>query len=97
MTIGHTVIVADNLFSGSMHNIQQWVGHPNFEFLRHDIVDPLVVEVDQIYHLACPASPKFYKVCDAVYFKHLLRILNIHSITILIHSWVLLLFVVCIN
>jgi UDP-glucuronate decarboxylase len=51
----------DNLFSGSKTNIRQWLGHPRFEFVRHDVTLPLVVEVDQIYHLACPASPVFYQ------------------------------------
>jgi len=55
------VICADNLFSGEKNNIAKWLGHPRFEFLRHDVTFPLVVEVDQIYHLACPASPVFYQ------------------------------------
>ena len=59
--MGHDVIVADNLFTGTKANLIQWQGHPNFEFIRHDVVDPLKIEVDQIYHLACPASPPFYQ------------------------------------
>uniref|UniRef100_A0A0C9S8R9 UDP-glucuronate decarboxylase n=1 Tax=Wollemia nobilis TaxID=56998 RepID=A0A0C9S8R9_9CONI len=55
------VIVADNFFTGSKDNIRKWIGHPNFELIRHDVTEPLLVEVDQIYHLACPASPIFYK------------------------------------
>ncbi|ELR23417.1 UDPglucuronate decarboxylase, putative [Acanthamoeba castellanii str. Neff] len=55
------VICADNLFSGSKANIRQWLGNPRFEFVRHDVTQPLLVEVDQIYHLACPASPVFYQ------------------------------------
>lgn len=55
------VIVADNYFTGSKDNIRRWIGHPNFELIRHDVTEPLLVEVDQIYHLACPASPIFYK------------------------------------
>ncbi|XP_072976544.1 UDP-glucuronic acid decarboxylase 6-like [Typha angustifolia] len=55
------VIVADNFFTGSKDNIRKWIGHPRFELIRHDVVEPLLVEVDQIYHLACPASPIFYK------------------------------------
>lgn len=55
------VIVADNFFSGSKDNLKKWIGHPNFELIRHDVTETLLVEVDQIYHLACPASPIFYK------------------------------------
>ncbi|CAL5365849.1 unnamed protein product [Camellia sinensis] len=55
------VIVADNYFTGSKDNLKQWIGHPRFELIRHDVTEPLLVEVDQIYHLACPASPIFYK------------------------------------
>ncbi|BBN02938.1 UDP-glucuronate decarboxylase [Marchantia polymorpha subsp. ruderalis] len=55
------VIVADNFFTGTKENLKRWMGHPNFELIRHDVTEPLLVEVDQIYHLACPASPIFYK------------------------------------
>eukprot|EP00850_Spirogloea_muscicola_P003781 SM000015S01281 [mRNA] locus=s15:1049301:1052649:+ [translate_table: standard] len=55
------VIVADNYFTGSKDNLKRWIGHPDFELIRHDVTEPLLVEVDQIYHLACPASPIFYK------------------------------------
>ncbi|CAI0411368.1 unnamed protein product [Linum tenue] len=55
------VIVADNYFTGSKDNLKKWIGHPRFELIRHDVTEPLLVEVDQIYHLACPASPIFYK------------------------------------
>ncbi|KAK4399853.1 UDP-glucuronic acid decarboxylase 6 [Sesamum angolense] len=55
------VIVADNYFTGSKDNLRQWFDHPRFELIRHDITKPLLVEVDKIYHLACPASPIFYK------------------------------------
>lgn len=55
------VICVDNLFSGQKSNILHHIGKPNFEFIRHDITEPLHVEVDQIYHLACPASPVFYQ------------------------------------
>jgi UDP-glucuronate decarboxylase len=55
------VICVDNCYSGSKDNIRQWLGHDRFEFIRHDITLPLLVEVDQIYHLACPASPVFYQ------------------------------------
>ncbi|KAK1415576.1 hypothetical protein QVD17_31359 [Tagetes erecta] len=55
------VIVVDNFFTGSKDNLRQWIGHPRFELIRHDVTETLLVEVDQIYHLACPASPIFYK------------------------------------
>lgn len=60
MIDGHEVTVADNLFTGRKRNIQHWLGHKNFELIHHDIVNPLYVEVDQIYHLASPASPPHY-------------------------------------
>jgi len=57
----HYVICLDNNFTGSIDNIQDLLTHKNFEFIRHDIIEPLLIEVDQIYHLACPASPKAYQ------------------------------------
>ncbi|GAA5848734.1 hypothetical protein JCM8547_004612 [Rhodosporidiobolus lusitaniae] len=59
--LGHDVVVLDNFFSGSKSTLSHWVGHPNFELVRGDVVEPILVEVDQIYHLACPASPKAYQ------------------------------------
>ena len=58
---GNYVICLDNNFTGSMENIKPLLGNPNFEFIRHDIVLPIYLEVDQIYHLACPASPRAYQ------------------------------------
>lgn len=58
---GSHVICVDNLFTGSKHNIAHLVSHPKFEFIRHDISHPLYLEVDQIYNLACPASPVSYQ------------------------------------
>jgi len=58
---GHDVLSADNYFTGSKQNITHLMGTPNFEFMRHDITFPLYVEVDQIYNLACPASPIHYQ------------------------------------
>jgi len=60
MLEGHEVFVVDNYFTGRKRNIEQWLGHENFEMLHHDIVNPLFIEVDQIYHLASPASPPHY-------------------------------------
>ncbi|GAA5930811.1 hypothetical protein JCM1841_000193 [Sporobolomyces salmonicolor] len=62
MFLGHDVVVLDNFFSGSKTTLAHWVGHPNFELVRGDVVEPHLVEVDQIYHLACPASPKAYQL-----------------------------------
>ncbi|KAK3825743.1 MAG: hypothetical protein J3Q66DRAFT_277611 [Benniella sp.] len=61
MLMGHEVTVLDNFFTGSKRNVQHWMGHPHFELIRHDVVDPFMIEVDQIYHLACPASPPHYQ------------------------------------
>ena len=58
---GNDVICADNLFTGSKENILHLLDNPYFEFLRHDITFPLFVEVDEIYNLACPASPVHYQ------------------------------------
>ncbi|KAL2660949.1 hypothetical protein AAZV13_03G173500 [Glycine max] len=58
---GDSVIVVDNFFTGMKENVMHHFGNPNFELIRHDVVEPLLLEVDQIYHLACPASPVHYK------------------------------------
>lgn len=61
MNAGEEVICLDNYFTGRKQNVAQWYGHPRFELIRHDITDPIRLEVDQIYHLACPASPVHYQ------------------------------------
>jgi UDP-glucuronate decarboxylase len=61
MLMGHEVTVVDNFFTGSKRNVAHWLGHPHFELVRHDIIDHFAIEVDQIYHLACPASPPHYQ------------------------------------
>ncbi len=58
---GHEVVCADNLYTGNRDNLRGLLGHHRFEFLRHDVTLPLVVEVDEIYNLACPASPIYYQ------------------------------------
>jgi UDP-glucuronate decarboxylase len=58
---GHDVLCVDNFFTGSKTNIAHLIGHPYFELMRHDVTFPLYVEVDQIYNLACPASPVHYQ------------------------------------
>jgi len=60
MKEGHEVIVVDNFFTGRKRSVEHWIGHTNFELIHHDIVNPLYIEVDQIYHLASPASPPHY-------------------------------------
>ena len=61
MARGDSVIVVDSLFTGRKENVQHHFDNPKFELIRHDVVEPLMLEVDQIYHLACPASPVHYK------------------------------------
>ena len=61
LELGNYVICLDNNFTGSLENISHLTSNPNFEFMRHDVTLPLYIEVDQIYHLACPASPKDYQ------------------------------------
>lgn len=58
---GHDVICVDNFFTGSKRNVAHLLGKPNFELMRHDVTFPLYVEVDEIYNLACPASPVHYQ------------------------------------
>ncbi len=61
MKEGHEVICLDNFYTGTKQNISNWFGKPNFELIRHDITEPIRLEVDRIYHLACPASPVHYQ------------------------------------
>jgi UDP-glucuronate decarboxylase len=58
---GHSVICLDNLFTGNKANILHLMENSNFEFIRHDIIDPILLEVDQIFNMACPASPVHYQ------------------------------------
>lgn len=58
---GHDVICLDNYYSGSKENVWHLIGQPNFELVRHDVVNPYFAEVDEIYNLACPASPIYYQ------------------------------------
>ena len=58
---GHEVVVVDNLFTGRKANFEKHVTNPRFEFIRHDVTQPLLVEADFVYHLACPASPVHYQ------------------------------------
>lgn len=61
LDIGHEIICLDNLFTGSKRNIEHLHGHKRFEFMRHDVTFPVYLEVDEIYNLACPASPVHYQ------------------------------------
>lgn len=58
---GNKVICLDNFFTGSLENIKHLLSNPDFEVVEHDIIDPYIVEIDQIYNLACPASPVHYQ------------------------------------
>lgn len=58
---GHEVLVVDNFYSGVRANLEHLLRHPRFELMRHDVTFPVYVEVDEIYHLACPASPIYYQ------------------------------------
>ena len=58
---GHDVLCVDNFLTGSKRNVRHLLGKPNFELLRHDVTFPLYVEVDEVYNLACPASPAYYQ------------------------------------
>jgi len=58
---GNAVICLDNFYSGSKKNIWHLIGHPGFELVRHDVTEPYRAEIDEIYNLACPASPVFYQ------------------------------------
>lgn len=61
MEAGEEVICVDNYFTGRKDNVRHWIGHPRFELIRHDVTDPIRLEVDRIWHLACPASPVHYQ------------------------------------
>ena len=61
MRQGDEVLCLDNYFTGRKDNIRHWIGHPNFELIRHDVTEPIKLEVDRIWHLACPASPVHYQ------------------------------------
>jgi len=61
MEQGDEVICLDNYFTGRKENISRWIGHCNFELIRHDVTEPIRLEIDRIWHLACPASPVHYQ------------------------------------
>jgi UDP-glucuronate decarboxylase len=62
LTESREILCLDNFFTGSRDNIRHLLGHPHFECIRHDIINPVYLEVDRIYNLACPASPVHYQV-----------------------------------
>ena len=61
MNAGEEVVCLDNYFTGRKSNVSQWISHPSFELVRHDVTEPIRLEVDRIWHLACPASPVHYQ------------------------------------
>ena len=61
MSLNEQVICLDNFFTGNKSNIEKWINHPNFKVIRHDVIEPIELEVDKIWHLACPASPIQYQ------------------------------------
>ncbi|KAL4576527.1 hypothetical protein LXL04_012622 [Taraxacum kok-saghyz] len=73
---GDDVIVIDNFFTGRKENVAHHFGNPRFELIRHDVVEPILLEVDQIYHLACPASPVHYKFNPCDYKTNVMGTLN---------------------
>ena len=62
---GEKVICLDNFFTGSKENIEHWIDHPSFSLLSHDVIEPIKVDIDRIWHLACPASPIHYQ-CNPI-------------------------------
>jgi len=58
---GHHVLVIDNFYTGTRRNLEPWIDHPHFELIEQDVIEPWQMAVDQIYHLACPASPVHYQ------------------------------------
>ena len=61
MQSGEEVICLDNYFTGRKENVNKWIPHPRFELIRHDVTQPIQLEVDRVWHLACPASPESYQ------------------------------------
>ena len=61
MNLDQEVICLDNYFTGSKVNLEKWIKNPNFEIIRHDVTEPIQLEIDRIWHLACPASPIHYQ------------------------------------
>ena len=61
MKAGEEVICIDNFYTGRKRNVEHWIGNPYFELIRHDVTEPILLEVDRIWHLACPASPVHYQ------------------------------------
>jgi len=61
MALDHDVICLDNFYTGSKRNVEHWLDHPRFKLIEHDIIESIELDVDRIYHLACPASPVHYQ------------------------------------
>ena len=73
------VICLDNYFTGEKSNLLKWINHPNFEIIRHDVTIPIQLEVDRVWHLACPASPVHYQ-SNPIKTSKTSFLLNTHSI-----------------
>jgi len=87
---GHDVICLDNLFCGSKQNIFHLLAYPNFEFIRHDIVHPISLEIDQIYNMACPASPVHYQANPVKTVKtNVMGALNMLELAYNVHATIL--------
>ena len=84
IALGYEVICVDNYFTGSKSNVLHLLNNPNFELIRHDITFPLYVEVDEIYNLACPASPIHYQHEEKVGIHFIFKRRNIITITLTI-------------
>ncbi|RRT67887.1 hypothetical protein B296_00006986 [Ensete ventricosum] len=76
---GDSVIVIDNFFTGRKDNVVHHFGNPRFELIRHDVVEPILLEVDEIYHLACPASPFVFRSSSYELVVRIARIFNTYG------------------
>ncbi len=88
---GDDVLCLDNFFTGSKDNIRHLMGNDRFELIRHDIIEPILLEVDQIYHLACPASPLHYQYNPVKTIKtSVMGTINMLGLAKRVHSRILL-------
>jgi len=78
MIQGHELIVVDNFFTGRKRNVEHWLTHENFELIHHDVVEPLYIEVDQIYHL----GKDFQSYFVSATFNYLFQLVPLHLLTI---------------
>jgi UDP-glucuronate decarboxylase len=91
LSSGDDVLCLDNFFTGSKDNIRHLMGNDRFELIRHDIIEPVLLEVDQIYHLACPASPLHYQYNPVKTIKtSVMGTINMLGLAKRVHSRILL-------